>query len=223
MTDRANKTGFRVLYSGSPDVPSKFERWAKCARSLHSEGAPEVTGFKVVTSPDKSRFLLVTFSGKREAGRTNCHSYAARKLEALKGVLEKDDAVFGKYICGTNPQKEILDAATNIVAGGIKAAPQKISEGLRNIAIRTGDILIWKNDDGTISHSSIFDRQENDTWIMDEKMGGQPPKKRTLQEVAREMYDVGVCEDAELEFEWGLSGGCYSHVELRRPIKKKVK
>lgn len=212
---------FRILFSGDMDdsIPQKWKGWAQCARQLIRPGEQEsiVDRFKVVQSPLGRSFLVFTVRGATGHATTNCHSHADAGLKMLRGTLEEGDAVLGIPVCGTNPQDEILNAATTVIANKLSDEPDTLKGQIKSLAVQPGDILVWRNVMGLPVHSStLYQQDSSGNWLLDDKRDDQAPEIKDVADVAAALFMRKGRSDSDL-FESESGYLYYHHVEVRRP------
>lgn len=179
---------FKVLFEGKPGVvvPSPWQSWDQCAIDIHRK--VPLDAYAIVQSPSGAGFLIFKPQSTGAAAR-NCHGHTNRFIPSFAELASNYSGIVGIPICGSNPQKIILDTTTTLVADKLPQEPVSLSKALDKAAPRAGDILVWVDRiTGTIDHSTTVVGRVDGDWLVDDKMNDRPERKTWVTVVANALY-----------------------------------
>lgn len=213
----------RVCTSDTADSKSLCAQRAKFIFEFARTQRYPISAFSLVRGPDNQIIPVLRFL---KTPTSNCHAYTAQQIPALKDVVGTGDYLDPLNDIGVNPAELMLYGATIAIAGNLQADPIKLSESLATLALRKGDILIWRDPKGSnLFHSTTLLETTTTGWTTSNKWGTLPVRVEPLQDVVRYAMDqVNEAnrkrQDPELEFEayLNLSGVPEElRVDVRRP------
>jgi hypothetical protein len=216
MADRP----FKLLLEsklGAPVAP-QWHKWGQCAAELHRK--VPLDAYAVVQSSSGASFLIFTPQTTGAAAR-NCHGHTGRFLPSFSELAKTYGGVLGIHFCGSNPQKIILETATQLIADKLPQDPATLSKTLDKMSPKAGDVLVWVDrNTGDLVHSTTIIGRVDGDWLVNDKMNDRPERKTWVTTVADALYRPATPkhpgEEEEGEFHPEREPTVYE-VQLRRP------
>lgn len=216
MADRP----FKVLLESKPGTPvsPQWQKWGHCAADIHKK--VPLNSYAVIESTAGARFLIFN-AQTAGSSASNCHSHTNRFLSSFADLATTYGGILGFQICGSNPQKIILDTTTTVVVDKLPQEPLALSKTLDKTTPHAGDILVWVDrSTGNLVHSTTVIGRVDGDWLLDDKMGDRPARKTWVTVVAQDLYrpEVPKHPGKDNEGEWHPEREPTQYdVQLRRP------